>query len=160
MRYVWFNLKTIKFYLLKLAKQFYWQPSYLQGERSSRLRAFRLINTHFKNSYSLFQISFFCCKLCHDTFFTTEGATESVSQFKIPLLSFYIKNFCFHEQNVFFQHFRKVKITKTSLKLHPFCLKKCSLDLFWVFLLSVFLIHVKMCSSTLGMTETGLMNID
>ncbi len=29
---VWLNLKTIKFYLIKLATDIYWQPSYLLGE--------------------------------------------------------------------------------------------------------------------------------
>jgi hypothetical protein len=33
--YVWINLKTIKSYLIKLATEFYWQPSCLLGERSS-----------------------------------------------------------------------------------------------------------------------------
>jgi len=32
--YVWTNLKTVKFYLIKLATDFYWQPNYLFGERS------------------------------------------------------------------------------------------------------------------------------
>ncbi len=31
----WLNLKTIKFYLIKLATDFYWQPSYLLDERAS-----------------------------------------------------------------------------------------------------------------------------
>jgi hypothetical protein len=33
--YVWINLKTIKFYLIKLATDLYWQPIYLLSERSS-----------------------------------------------------------------------------------------------------------------------------
>ncbi len=33
--HVWLNLKAIKFYLIKLAPDFYWQPSYLLGERAS-----------------------------------------------------------------------------------------------------------------------------
>ncbi len=33
--YVWLNLKTIKYYFLKLATDFYWQPSYSLGERAS-----------------------------------------------------------------------------------------------------------------------------
>ena len=33
--YVWLNLKTIKFYLIKIAPDFYWQPSYVLGERAS-----------------------------------------------------------------------------------------------------------------------------
>jgi hypothetical protein len=33
--YVWLNLKTIKFNLMKLATDFYWQPSYLLVERAS-----------------------------------------------------------------------------------------------------------------------------
>jgi hypothetical protein len=32
--YVWLNLKTIKFYIIKLTADFYWQPSYLLGERA------------------------------------------------------------------------------------------------------------------------------
>ncbi len=32
--YVWLNLKTIKFYIIKLTADFYWQPSYLVGERA------------------------------------------------------------------------------------------------------------------------------
>ncbi len=35
--YVWLNLVTIKFYLIKLATYFYWKPSYLLGVRSSLL---------------------------------------------------------------------------------------------------------------------------
>ena len=35
--YVGLNLKTVKFYLIKLATDFYWQPSYILGERSSFL---------------------------------------------------------------------------------------------------------------------------
>jgi len=34
---VWLNVKTIKFYLKILATDFYWQPSYLLGERASLL---------------------------------------------------------------------------------------------------------------------------
>ncbi len=34
---VWLNLKPIKFYLVKIATDFYWQPSYLLGERASLL---------------------------------------------------------------------------------------------------------------------------
>ncbi len=33
--HVWLNLKTIKFYLIKLATDFYWQPSCLRDERAS-----------------------------------------------------------------------------------------------------------------------------
>ncbi len=33
--YVWLNLRTIKFYFIKLATDFYWQPNYLLGERAS-----------------------------------------------------------------------------------------------------------------------------
>jgi hypothetical protein len=33
--HVWLNLKTIKCYLIKLATDFEWQPSYLVGERAS-----------------------------------------------------------------------------------------------------------------------------
>ncbi len=35
--YVWMNLKTIKFYLIKLATDFYWQSNYLLGEKSQLL---------------------------------------------------------------------------------------------------------------------------
>ncbi len=31
----WLNLRKMKFYLIKLATDFYWQPSYLLGERAS-----------------------------------------------------------------------------------------------------------------------------
>ncbi len=37
MIYVWLNLKTIQFYIRKLSIDFYWQPSYLLGERASLL---------------------------------------------------------------------------------------------------------------------------
>ncbi len=33
--YVWLNLRTTKFYLIKLATDGYWQPSYLLDERAS-----------------------------------------------------------------------------------------------------------------------------
>ncbi len=33
--YIRLNLKTIKFYLIKLATEFYWQPCYLLSERAS-----------------------------------------------------------------------------------------------------------------------------
>jgi hypothetical protein len=33
--YIWLTLKAIKFYLIKLATDFYWQTSYLKGERYS-----------------------------------------------------------------------------------------------------------------------------
>ncbi len=33
--YFWLNLRKMKFYLIKLATDFYWQPSYLLGERAS-----------------------------------------------------------------------------------------------------------------------------
>ncbi len=33
--YVWLYLKTIKFYVIKLITDFYWQPSYLLSERAS-----------------------------------------------------------------------------------------------------------------------------
>jgi len=33
--YVWQNLKATKFYLTKLATDFYWQQHYLLGERAS-----------------------------------------------------------------------------------------------------------------------------
>jgi hypothetical protein len=33
--YVWLNLERIKFYLIKLASDFYFQPSFLLSERSS-----------------------------------------------------------------------------------------------------------------------------
>ncbi len=36
--YVWLNLKTIKFYLIKLAANYYWQPSYLLGKRASWIK--------------------------------------------------------------------------------------------------------------------------
>ncbi len=32
--YVWLNLKTIKFYLIKLPTDFWWQTSYLVGRKS------------------------------------------------------------------------------------------------------------------------------
>ncbi len=33
--YVWLNLETIKFNLIKLATDVYWQPSFVPGERDS-----------------------------------------------------------------------------------------------------------------------------
>ncbi len=33
--YVWLNLKTIKFCLIKFATDFYWQPRYLLSESAS-----------------------------------------------------------------------------------------------------------------------------
>ncbi len=36
--YVWLNLKTIQFYFIKLAANYYWQPSYLLGKRASLIK--------------------------------------------------------------------------------------------------------------------------
>ncbi len=40
--YVWLNLKTIKFYLLNLATDFYWQPCYLQVELALLITAVKI----------------------------------------------------------------------------------------------------------------------
>ncbi len=62
--------------------------------------------------------------------FIVEGTTEKVSHFIMPLKSIYNRNFCFNQQKYIFEHFGKVKTTKIYLKLHFYCHKNVSVNLF------------------------------
>ncbi len=47
--------------------------------------------------------------VCFLTFsFIIEGASKKVPQFLMPLEPIYNKNFCFNEQNVYYEHWHKV----------------------------------------------------
>ncbi len=63
----------------------------------------------------------------NSTFFTfsliTVGATEKVFKFKMPLKLFYNRNFVSIKQKCIFEHFRRVKNRKRSIKWHYLCYK-------------------------------------